>query len=62
MHFHFVEILLIVIFTVLAWWVNEKINPPQPIKNIIQVIIVVAAVFFLLQSIGIFHSNISVSA
>lgn len=58
------QILLIIIFASLAYWVNEKLNQVPTLKPIISVVIVVVSVVLLVASLfgglsGV-HTNIRV--
>jgi hypothetical protein len=61
MTIHILELALIIGLSILAWWVNDKLNNIPVLKNVIQVLIVVVAILLVLQSIGaIGGGNISV--
>lgn len=53
MEINVLAILVIVVLSVLAWWVNDKLNTVPILKTIIQVVIVVCAVILLLQNLGL---------
>jgi len=61
MNVNVIELVVICIFAGLAYWANDKLNNVPMLKTIIQVIIVVVAVFLILQSLGVVNGNVRVS-
>ena len=61
MEINLLEILVIIILSVLAYWVNEKLNSIPILKTIIQVIIVIVAVLLLLQSLNLLNSGSTIT-
>lgn len=61
MHINILEIIVIVTLAGLAWYVNATLNTIPVLNRVIQVIIVVAAVLLLLQSLGLINSHVSIS-
>jgi hypothetical protein len=53
MNISIIGIILTIVFAALAWYANQKLNPIAVLKNIVDVIIVVAAVLFLLVACGL---------
>ena len=58
MTINIIGVIVICIIAALAWWANEKLNTVPVLKIILQVVIVVLAVLFLLQSFGVMNSNL----
>lgn len=52
-----ITILVICIIAGLAWYVNAALNTVPVLNKVVQVIIVVAAVLLLLQSLGLIGSS-----
>ena len=61
MNIDIIAIVVIVVLASLAWWVNGMLNKIPVLKTVIDVIIVVAAVLLLLQSLGLVGGSTSVS-
>ena len=57
MDINIMAIILILVFSGLAWWVNEKLNSIPMLKTVIQVLIVVVAIVLLLQSLGVINGG-----
>ena len=53
MHIHAIELILIVGFALLALWVNSMLVKDAIINKVIYVVIIVAAIVMVLQSLGI---------
>ena len=53
MHIHAIELILIVGFAILAMWVNGMLVKDAIINKVIYVVIIVAAIVMVLQSLGI---------
>ena len=61
MQVNVIELVVICIFAGLAYWVNDKLNNVPMLKTVIQVIIVVVAVFLIMQSLGVINSHVRVT-
>jgi ethanolamine transporter EutH len=60
MDINIIQLVVILVIAGLCWWVNEMLNHIAVLNTVIKVIIVVAAVLLILQSLGLMHSNVSV--
>jgi len=62
MHINVLQLVLIVVFTSLAYWVNGKLNHVPQLNQIVSVVIVVVGVVLLVASLfGKFNSHITIS-
>lgn len=53
MNVNIIQIFLILIFTMLAWWVAHKFTLPDIILRIVEIVIVVVAVLALVSAFGL---------
>ena len=60
LHIDVIQIVVIIVLAGVAWWANEQLNNIPILKKVVGVVIVVAGVLFLLQSLGIGTTQISV--
>ena len=61
MEVNVIELVVICVFAGLAYWVNDKLNNVPMLKTVIQVVIVVVAVFMIMQSLGVINGHVRVS-
>jgi hypothetical protein len=62
MTINILQIVLIIVFASLAYWVNGMLNNVPKLKEIVSVLIVVVAVIMLLASLfGKFNAHIAIS-
>ncbi len=62
MHINVLQIVLIVVFTSLAYWVNGKLTTVPKLNDIVSVVIVVVGVVLLVASLfGGFNSHITIN-
>ncbi len=62
MHINVLQIVLIIIFTSLAYWANARLNDVPQLNKIVSVLIVVVGVVLLVTSLlGKFNAHISIS-
>ncbi|MBL8013599.1 MAG: hypothetical protein JNN05_07090 [Candidatus Omnitrophica bacterium] len=57
MEINVMQLLVICVFAGLAYWANDKLNNVPALRTVIQVVIVVAAVFLIFQSLGIINNG-----
>ena len=55
-----VSLLVILILSGLAYWVNEQLNTIPVLKTVVRVIIVVVAVLLVLQSMALMNTNTAI--
>ena len=53
-------ILVILVLSGLAWYVNETLNKVALLNTVIKVVIVVVATLCLLDSLGLYHTNMHI--
>jgi hypothetical protein len=61
MHINVLQLLLIVIFTSLAYWANQKLNGVPKLNEVVSVLIVVVGVVLLVTSLFGGMSHISIN-
>ncbi|MBL8013596.1 MAG: hypothetical protein JNN05_07075 [Candidatus Omnitrophica bacterium] len=61
MEINVMELLVICVFAGLAYWANNKLNNVPALRTVIQVLIVVVAVFLIFQSLGVINGHVRVN-
>lgn len=51
MHINIIQLLLIVVFTSLAYWANQKLNKVPKLNDVVSVLIVVVGVTLVVSSL-----------
>jgi hypothetical protein len=57
MDINIIQLIVICVIAGLCWWANETLNSVPILKKVVQVIIMVAAVLLVLQSLGVMGSS-----